>query len=92
MTEEQIKVFSDVFKTFDLEDDGKIESKELSTIFSYLGIKLHQNELDAILKEIDKNGNYIKSKSKYSSRAPNSQNLHKTNRRRFSNFSVIKNF
>lgn len=45
-----------IFETFDFEKTGSVGLEVIPTTLSTLGVKLKQEEMDALIKEIDNNG------------------------------------
>ncbi len=53
LTEEQIVEFKEAFHIFDKDGDGLITTKELGTVMRSLGQNLSEDELKAIIEEVD---------------------------------------
>ncbi|CAD5120148.1 DgyrCDS8724 [Dimorphilus gyrociliatus] len=59
LTEEQIELIKDMFMVFDQDGDETITIKELGTVMRALGQHPTEAELNAIIAEIDADGNGI---------------------------------
>ena len=57
LTEEQTAEFKEAFALFDKDGDGTISTKELGTVMNSLGQKPTISELEAMIKEVDIDGN-----------------------------------
>ena len=57
LTEEQTEEFKEAFALFDKDGDGTISTKELGTVMNSLGQKPTISELEAMIKEVDIDGN-----------------------------------
>ena len=57
LTEEQTAEFKEAFALFDKDGDGTISPKELGTVMNSLGQKPTIAELEAMIKEVDIDGN-----------------------------------
>ena len=53
LTEEQIAEFKEAFQIFDKDGDGLITTKELGTVMRSLGQNLSEDELKAMIEEVD---------------------------------------
>ncbi len=53
LTEEQIAEFKEAFQIFDKDGDGMITTKELGTVMRSLGQNLSEDELKAMIEEVD---------------------------------------
>jgi len=56
-TRAEVKYFEDIFRKFDADDSGSLESKELSRILVYLGHAMEEERVMSILKEVDYDNN-----------------------------------
>jgi len=54
--EEELK---EAFRVFDTDDSGEIDKKELKRLMKKLGQKLTDSELDAMMREVDTNGDGV---------------------------------
>ena len=54
--QEEYKV-RNMFRTFDADKSGALSINELAGLFSQLGVDVKENELLAVMKALDKNGN-----------------------------------
>merc|ERR1712150_426888 len=50
------KELRDAFRVFDSDSSGAIDRNELKRLMKKLGQNLHENELDAMMDEVDTNG------------------------------------
>ena len=57
LTEQQIEEFKEVFSLFDKDGGGSISSTELGTVMRILGQNPSQKEIEAMINEIDQDGN-----------------------------------
>lgn len=57
LTDQQIEEFKEVFGLFDKDGGGTISSTELGTVMRTLGQNPSQKEIEAMIKEIDQDGN-----------------------------------
>merc|ERR1719238_200900 len=56
-TRGEVKHFMDLFEKFDGDGSGELESKELSRILVYCGYALEQDVVEAVVREVDVDGN-----------------------------------
>jgi len=49
----------EAFRVFDTDDSGEIDKKELKRLMKKLGQKLSEAELDAMMAEVDTNGDGV---------------------------------
>jgi len=54
--QEEYKI-RNMFRTFDADNSGSLSINELGGLFSQLGVEVTENELLAVMKALDKNGN-----------------------------------
>lgn len=52
----QISVLREIFETFDVEKTGLCPLKIIPTTLSTLGVKMKEEEMEALIKEVDANG------------------------------------
>mmetsp|Transcript_8608 Transcript_8608/g.19800 ORF Transcript_8608/g.19800 Transcript_8608/m.19800 type:complete len:158 (+) Transcript_8608:47-520(+) len=57
LTEEELQEFRELFDLVDLDKGGSISPEELGSLMETLGLKPNQDELDAMIREIDQDGN-----------------------------------
>ena len=57
LSEEQLEEFREVFTLFDKDGGGTIENDELGTVMRILGQNPSESEIDAMIKEVDQDGN-----------------------------------
>jgi len=57
LTEQQIDDFQQAFKLFDKDGDGHVTAVELKVIFDTLGQNPSDEEINAMIDEVDKDGN-----------------------------------
>eukprot|EP00296_Roombia_truncata_P001147 JP436877.1.p1 GENE.JP436877.1~~JP436877.1.p1 ORF type:complete len:158 (-),score=38.05 JP436877.1:98-571(-) len=57
LTEEELQEFRELFDLVDLDKGGSISPEELGSLMETLGLKPSQEELDAMIREIDQDGN-----------------------------------
>ena len=56
LTDEQIEEFREAFNLFDLDGGGSIDAKELGTVMRSLGQNPPDEELQAMIDEVDEDG------------------------------------
>ena len=54
--QEEYKI-RNMFRTFDKDSSGSLSINELAGLFCQLGVEVKENELLAVMKTLDKNGN-----------------------------------
>merc|ERR1719450_443194 len=57
LTDEELNEFLEIFNLVDLDNGGSISKDELKQLMNTLGLKPSQEELDAMVNEIDSDGN-----------------------------------
>ena len=57
LTEEELAEFREIFNLVDLDKGGTISKDELKQLMTTLGLKPSQEELNAMVDEIDSDGN-----------------------------------
>ena len=56
LTEEQITLFQEVFSLYDMDEDGTIQTKDLSKVMQCLGCNFTKEEIKTLTNEIDHGG------------------------------------